>query len=302
MSELSIWMPLHIDAWQGSASVQQMTDAEHRAFLNLLMEAWQAEDCGLPSEEKELAKLSRKRAEWPQIREAVLDEFDLIDGRYYNAKLLKERRFADAVRVRRCEAGRAGNNARWAESRARKAAIANGSQTDADAIPADSEGTPEASLSTPTPTPTTTEKTQRRGAPVCSLPEWVPAEAWERFAAMRKANRKPITAHAEGLLVAKLEQLRKEGHDPAGVLDQSTMNGWQGLFAIHVDRQGAGPRPEARVGVAAAPGVAATREMLDKHDELALNYWREMRERGSPRYAKECPASLKRKIEGEKAA
>ena len=90
-------MPLHIDAWQASAAVQNMTHAEHRAFLNLLMASWQTDDCGLPNNDKELAKLSRMRAEWPEVRDVVLDEFDLIDGRYYNAKLLKERRYADAV-------------------------------------------------------------------------------------------------------------------------------------------------------------------------------------------------------------
>lgn len=143
--EISIWMPLYIDAWQGSATVQSMTDAEHRAFLNLLMEAWQSEDCGLPADEAQLAKLSRKRAEWAEVRTAVLDEFELIDGRYYNARLLKEHRRALEKREKCSAAGKAGNLARWSDKRStgdgseasaapKGVRIANGSQTDAGAI------------------------------------------------------------------------------------------------------------------------------------------------------------------------
>lgn len=83
-------MPLYIDAWQSSVTVQDMTDAEHRAFLNLLMAAWQSQDGGLPTDDAQLAKLSRKRAEWPTLRDVVMAEFHLDGDRYFNRRLRQE--------------------------------------------------------------------------------------------------------------------------------------------------------------------------------------------------------------------
>lgn len=85
------WYQHDIDAWQGSAAVQEMTDSEYRAFHHLLMAQFQSEDGMLPDDDKLLAKLSRKRAEWPQIREAVLEEFESGgNGRIYNVRMHNE--------------------------------------------------------------------------------------------------------------------------------------------------------------------------------------------------------------------
>ena len=64
-------------------------------------------------------------------------------------------------------------------------------------------------------------------------PPWLPQEAWEAFLEMRKKKRNPLTEHAKRLAFRALEQLRVLGHDPETVLNQSTMRGWQGLFAVH---------------------------------------------------------------------
>lgn len=49
---------------------------------------------------------------------------------------------------------------------------------------------------------------------------------------MRKRIKKPMTPRAMDLAVAKLADLMRAGSDPKAVLDQSTMNSWQGLFEI----------------------------------------------------------------------
>ena len=60
----------------------------------------------------------------------------------------------------------------------------------------------------------------------------MPTDSWEAFVAMRKAKgkRNPFTPGAARLAVAQLEKFRAAGHDPATILDRSTLNGWAGLF------------------------------------------------------------------------
>jgi hypothetical protein len=72
------------------------------------------------------------------------------------------------------------------------------------------------------------EKNSTRDA----LPPWVPLESWNGYKEMRKRNRKAMTPRAERMVLGKLEELRQQGNSPAAVLDQSTMNGWQGLFPL----------------------------------------------------------------------
>lgn len=64
------------------------------------------------------------------------------------------------------------------------------------------------------------------------LPDWIPAEAWAEFVKMRKQIKKPLTEYAAKLVVKKLGELARAGHDPQAVLDQSIMNCWQGIFEV----------------------------------------------------------------------
>jgi hypothetical protein len=64
------------------------------------------------------------------------------------------------------------------------------------------------------------------------LPEWVPAESWNHFIEMRTSMHKKPTEHAVKLLVDKLDKLRISGQNPCDVLDQSTANGWTGIFPL----------------------------------------------------------------------
>lgn len=65
-----------------------------------------------------------------------------------------------------------------------------------------------------------------------ALPDWVPAEAWAGYEQMRCKARKPMTDRARALALTKLQELAASGHPPGEVLDQSTLNNWQGLFEI----------------------------------------------------------------------
>lgn len=79
------WMPHQIDAWQGSANVQALSDLAYRAVHNLLQDMWKQEDCALPDDDRELAKRSRVgrndrgESRWPECKSEVLDYFDRTD-------------------------------------------------------------------------------------------------------------------------------------------------------------------------------------------------------------------------------
>jgi hypothetical protein len=67
---------------------------------------------------------------------------------------------------------------------------------------------------------------------VALLPDWIPLETWAAFLEMRKKIKKPATAHAITLLIAKLDKFRKQGQDVQQVLEKSITSGWQDLFEI----------------------------------------------------------------------
>lgn len=76
------------------------------------------------------------------------------------------------------------------------------------------------------------EKRARESGSLDLLLDWIPQEPWAAFLEMRRKIRKPPTDRAKDLLIAELDKLRKQGHDPTTVLNQSVMNNWQGLFPI----------------------------------------------------------------------
>lgn len=84
---------------------------------------------------------------------------------------------------------------------------------------------------TDTDTDTEAEKPKNK-APKFDLPDWVPAAAWSDYVEMRKRIRKAMTPKAMALAVAELDKLRAQGFDPVLVINQSILNGWQGLFPL----------------------------------------------------------------------
>ena len=61
------------------------------------------------------------------------------------------------------------------------------------------------------------------------IPEWINLETWEEFRKHRKRIKKPMTDYAEKKMFIKLNRLKEEGHDPNQLLDDTIMNGWQGI-------------------------------------------------------------------------
>lgn len=109
-------------------------------------------------------------------------------------------------------------------------------------------------------------KRQRAQAPTIDLPDWIPEDAWNGFIAMRKAIKKPITAEGLPLAVKKLESLRATGNDPRAVLEQSTMNNYQGLFEVKVSNQARGSPSQGhpQLGKAGQVTAANAQRLIEK--------------------------------------
>ena len=58
------------------------------------------------------------------------------------------------------------------------------------------------------------------------------AEALEAFEKMRKRIRKPLTEEAKPMILKKLSKMAMDEETQIAILNQSTMNSWQGLFPL----------------------------------------------------------------------
>lgn len=73
--------------------------------------------------------------------------------------------------------------------------------------------------------------TKNKGLDLSVVPEWLSTQTVQDFAAHRKAIKKPMTQVALTRLITKLDGFRQQGIDPNACLDESIVNGWQGVFA-----------------------------------------------------------------------
>jgi Helix-turn-helix domain len=73
-------------------------------------------------------------------------------------------------------------------------------------------------------------KSNQKQKQVVEIPDWVPKKAWADFVEMRNRAKKPMTDAAAMLIIGRLEAFRSRGHPPREVLENSTMNSWQGVY------------------------------------------------------------------------
>lgn len=59
------------------------------------------------------------------------------------------------------------------------------------------------------------------------LPDWLPLTEWESYCQHRG---KKFTDNAKQIAIRKLSDWKDAGHSPVDILNNSIMNGWQGLF------------------------------------------------------------------------
>lgn len=116
------------------------------------------------------------------------------------------------------------------------------------------------------------------GAPALALvfqfPSWWPHPEWEGYLEMRKKLRKAASQRAIELVVAEVTKLRAAGHDPAAVLDRSTIKGWTDVYPLKD-----GSRPALALVPAPVADAATWARRLEyfyrgnEGDEVEKGYW-----------------------------
>lgn len=97
------------------ADTQHLSTEQHGAYLLLMIAAWRQDDGGLPLDDKKLARISGlSTRKWLAIKDTILDFWFVEDGRIFQQRLLKERRFA----AQKSDSNRKNAGKRWDAQRA----------------------------------------------------------------------------------------------------------------------------------------------------------------------------------------
>lgn len=94
-----------------------------------------------------------------------------------------------------------------------------------------------------------------------TLPDWLPKKEWSDYC---KHRGKKLTDQAKTLQLTKLGKWVKQGHDPIEIINESIMNGWQGLFEPKGNKNGK-PISELRGHAAAAELGKAARRIIEQN-------------------------------------
>ncbi len=70
------------------------------------------------------------------------------------------------------------------------------------------------------------------------IPPWVPTKEWTEYVTMRRQMGFTRSEAWAKRAIQNLDKLAKAGNNPAEVLEQSTMQCWQGLFAVKGNNNG----------------------------------------------------------------
>lgn len=101
------------------------------------------------------------------------------------------------------------------------------------------------------------QETPKAKEPSFVLPDWVPLDSWEAWVEMRVKIKKPLTDRAKALALKKLKGFVDQGQSAADVLDRSTLNNWQDLFAVNRAENGKDQFAKAQAARVASPWEGA---------------------------------------------
>jgi len=229
------YMPLFTGDYR--RDTQHLSMMEHGAYLLLLAHCWD-EKGPIPLDERRIFGIcnARSNEEMGAVRHVLAEFFTRMEDGHYNRRIMREIERSEAINGKRREAGRLG--ARVTNSKKRKDIPANARQMSSKRSASD-EHVPLNPIPIPIPRLSPDQEnrpTKATAAAPFSLPDWVPRDAWLGWEEMRRGMRKPLTNAARTVNLRRLLKFRDAGDDPRAVLDQSTGNGWAGLFAFKPDR------------------------------------------------------------------
>jgi len=254
--------PFHIGDY--ASDTRHLSWAEDLAYRRLL-DVYYVREGPLPLELRQVYRLVIATTDdQRQAVETVLEEFFQRGPDGFTHKRCESE--LAAAREKSAKAAQSAR-ARWQDAKAQPVAMPGEAQAqcddDANASKEPCERTEKASVRhAPKTNPKTITKEEANASSRSAYapPDWVPVDAWAEFVKMRKAMRNvPFTGAAAQGVVAKLNELRSQGHDPAELLMTAVTSGWRTVYAPTA-RAGERPadwRTEQRQRTQqAAPGVA----------------------------------------------
>lgn len=180
-----------------------------------------------------------RNPDWRRDLDLLINHLGKIDvtagGGVFSRRAQAEAQFAQSSLEKKRNGGKAGAKKRWNNSE--QDSSPNGT---ANGIPNGNQNQNQNQNQTPSnegdpPAP------QGGDAPAGDLIFSVPAEAIANFRAHRVKIKKPMTPHAEGLLIKKLEKIwAATGQNPTAVIDHAIFKGWTGVFPIKDEDDGRG--------------------------------------------------------------
>jgi uncharacterized protein YdaU (DUF1376 family) len=115
MSQKPAAIPLFADAYL--ADTTHLTTEEHGAYLLLLMAAWRQDDCGLPDDDRKLARITGLTPrKWASMKPTIMEFWQVEGGRIYQSRLRKEHDFV----CKKSEANRKAAASRWEKQNTEK--------------------------------------------------------------------------------------------------------------------------------------------------------------------------------------
>ena len=216
--------PFHIGDY--ASATRHLTWIEDAAYRRLL-DVYYVKEGPLPTEKRQVYRLAV--ASTDDQREAidtVLEEFfELTDAGYTHMRCEDE--IAHAVEKRNKAAQSA--NARWSNARNSDNALPAQCERNANAADEACERINEACEgNAPNPNPNPNPKVNTKAQ--APLPDWMPIEAWNGYAEMRKRIRKPMTPRAQKLVLDSLGDMMGKGVNICAALDNSTRNNWTDVY------------------------------------------------------------------------
>ena len=205
------WFKLWTKDFMADPVVQALTWSQRGRFLWGCMCSWETDTPGVAYETDWLAWFGDGQ-DAEHVEKAVLRP-------YNGGSLLVQKRLLEEYEEAKKESDR--NHLRTAAATAARHVERNGDSTD--------NVTHRISEVRSQKSDNNKDNTLVADAPVV-LPEWVPQEPFNGLVESRKKSRKPMTRRAKQLVVAKLDRLRRDGHDPAELLDAAIESGWMTVW------------------------------------------------------------------------
>ena len=78
--------------------------------------------------------------------------------------------------------------------------------------------------------PRTNNQIKKEAQPAVDLPDWLDKETWTALIDMRKRIKKPMTDHAQKLMIGKLLKMKQSGHDIKAIMEKTIVNSWLDVY------------------------------------------------------------------------